>query len=237
MVDLVTEHPHRVLAVYAHPDDADVACAGTLARWAVAGASTHLVVCTDGGRGTHDESVVPAELAAQRRVELEQSCKVVGFSSFEILGMGDGELEPDRALQATLVALIRRHRPDTVLGHDPTAVFFGQEYFNHRDHRAAGWALLDALSPAAALPHYFPEAGPPHQASTLYLSGTLEPDVWVDISDTVEVKVAAVECHRTQFASGPDGWVAGVVRSRAEDEGRRAGVAFAEGFRRLTLGG
>jgi LmbE family N-acetylglucosaminyl deacetylase len=238
MPELVENCPERVLAVYAHPDDADVACAGTLARWAAAGARIHLVVCTDGGRGTFDPSVAPADLAAQRRVELEQACKVIGLSSFEILGMGDGELEPDRALQATLVEMVRHHRPDAVLGHDPTAVFFGQEYFNHRDHRAAGWALLDALSPAAALPHYFPEAGPPHRASTLYLSGTLEPDVWVDITDTVEVKVAAVECHRTQFAgSGPEGWVAGVVRSRAEDEGRRAGVPFAEGFRRLTLGG
>lgn len=239
MAELVDGHPERVLAVYAHPDDADVACAGTLAKWAAAGADIHLVVCTDGGRGTFDAAVQPADLAAQRREELEQAVKLVGLSSFEVLGMGDGDLEPDRDLVATMVALVRRHRPDAVFGHDPTAVFFGQEYFNHHDHRAAGWALLDALSPAAALPHYFPEAGPPHQASAAYLSGTLEPDVWVDITDTVEVKVAAVECHRTQFASGPgpEGWVAGVVRSRAEDEGRRAGVTFAEGFRRLTLRG
>jgi LmbE family N-acetylglucosaminyl deacetylase len=237
MAELVGENPERVLAVYAHPDDADVACGGTLARWAAAGAVIHLVVCTDGGRGTFDPALSPDDLAAQRRLELEQACKAVGLTSFEVLGMADGELEPDHEFRGTLVELVRRHRPDTVLGHDPTAVFFGQEYFNHRDHRSAGWALLDALSPAAALPHYFPEAGPPHQATTLYLSGTLEPDVWVDITDTVEVKVAAVECHRTQFASGPEGWVAGVVRSRAEDEGRRAGVAFAEGFRRLTLGG
>ncbi len=71
----------------------------------------------------------------------------------------------------------------------------------------------------------------------MYLSGTLEPDVWVDISETVEVKAAAVECHRSQFAGAEAGWAAEAVRRRAEEEGRRAGVVYAEGFRRLRLGG
>jgi len=130
---------------------------------------------------------------------------------------------------------VRALRPAVVCGHDPTAVFFGQEYFNHRDHRIAGAALLDAVAPAAALPHYFPGSGPPHQVPTVLLSATLEPDQWVDISDTIETKAAAVECHRTQFA-GQDGWAGEAVRRRAAEEGRRAGVAYAEGFRRLTLG-
>ena len=131
---------------------------------------------------------------------------------------------------------MRRLRPDVVCGHDPTALFFGQEYFNHRDHRLAGTTLLDAVSPAAALPHYFPEAGPPHQVATVLLSGTLEPDVWVDVTETIDLKAAAVECHRTQFAE-PGGWAGEAVRRRAEQEGRRAGAGYAEGFRRLTLRG
>ena len=113
---------------------------------------------------------------------------------------------------------MRRLRPDVVCGHDPTALFFGQEYFNHRDHRMAGTTLLDAVSPAAALPHYFPEAGPPHQVATVLLSGTLEPDVWVDVTETIDLKAAAVECHRTQFAE-PGGWAGEAVRRRAERGG------------------
>ena len=136
----------------------------------------------------------------------------------------------------SLVEWVRRLRPEVVCGHDPTAMFFGQEYFNHRDHRIAGAALLDAVSPAAALPLYFPDAGPAHQVATVLLSGTLEPDEWVDVSETIECKAAAVECHRTQFAE-PGGWAGEAVRRRAEEEGRRAGVPFAEGFRRLTLRG
>ncbi len=227
--------PGVVLAVYAHPDDADVGCGGTLARWATAGSAVHLVVCTDGGKGTRDPDVVPAQLAAERAAELEASSALIGLSSVDNLGFPDGELADSEEFRGTLVARVRALRPDMVCGHDPTAVFFGQDYFNHRDHRIAGAALLDAVAPASALPHYFPDAGPAHQVSTVLLSGTLEPDEWVDVTGTIEAKAAAVECHRTQFA-GQSGWAGEAVRRRAAEEGRRAGVAYAEGFRRLTLG-
>ena len=153
-----------------------------------------------------------------------------------MLGLADGELEDTIDFRRQLVQLIREVRPDVVCGHDPTAVFFGQAYFNHRDHRVLGMAVLDAVSPAAALPLYFPDAGPPHQVSTVYLSGTLEPDRWVDVTDTIDAKAAAVECHASQFAGG-EGWAGQAIRRRAEEEGRRAGVPFAEAFRTLQLGG
>jgi LmbE family N-acetylglucosaminyl deacetylase len=227
--------PGVVLAVYAHPDDADVACGGSLARWAKAGAAVHLVVCTDGGKGTKDPGVDPARLATERAGELQASSALTGLVSVDNLGFPDGELSDSEDFRRTLVARVRALRPDVVCGHDPTAVFFGQDYYNHRDHRIAGAALLDAVAPAAALPHYFPDAGPPHQVATILLSATLEPDEWVDVTDTIETKAAAVECHRTQFA-GQVGWAGEAVRRRAAEEGRRAGVAYAEGFRRLTLG-
>lgn len=238
MAALVTEVPKVVLAVYAHPDDADVAAAGTLARWSALGTAVHLLVCTDGGRGTRDPKTTPASVAKQRAGELEASGAIVGLASHEVLGAPDGELGARQGLVEELVRVVRAVRPEVVLGHDPTAVFFGQQYFNHRDHRAAGWALLDALSPSAALPHYFPEAGPPHDVETVLLSGTLEPDAWVDISGVIEQKVAAVECHRSQFSAtaSETGWVADAVRGRAAEEGRRAGVRYAEGFRRLCFG-
>ncbi len=228
--------PGVVLAVYAHPDDADVGCGGSLARWAKAGSAVHLVVCTDGGKGTSDPDVVPAQLATERASELEASSALIGLSSVDNLGFPDGELTDSDAFRHTLVERVRTLRPTLVCGHDPTAVFFGQDYFNHRDHRIAGAALLDAVAPAAALPHYFPDAGAPHPVSTVLLSGTLEPDEWVDVTDTIETKAAAVECHRTQF-SGQSGWAGEAVRRRAAEEGRRTGVAYAEGFRRLNLGG
>jgi LmbE family N-acetylglucosaminyl deacetylase len=76
------------------------------------------------------------------------------------------------------------------------------------------------------------------------LSGTLEPNVWIDVADTLETKVEALLCHRSQLraaAFGHEGgtaeWLASLLRQRAEDGGRVAGVRYAEGFRRLFLGG
>jgi LmbE family N-acetylglucosaminyl deacetylase len=129
---------------------------------------------------------------------------------------------------------IRRLRPDVVIAPDPTAVFFGDSYVNHRDHREVGWAVLDAVAPAAGNPHYFPDAGPPHQVRTVLLSGTLDPDVYVDITRTIDAKVRAVTAHRTQVGEDAS-LVADLLHQRAEDAGRRAGVPMAEGYRLLHL--
>jgi LmbE family N-acetylglucosaminyl deacetylase len=236
VAELLELVPTRVLAVYAHPDDPDVSCGGTLAVWAKAGCEVTVLLCTDGGKGTSDPTVDPQVLVRQRAGEAAAAGAVVGLAGQEFLNYPDGELVDNAVFREALVAAVRRHRPEIVLCPDPTAVFFGQEYFNHRDHRVTGWAVLDAVAPAASLPHYFPDAGPAHQVSTVLLSGTLEPDVWVDISTTVDSKGEAVGCHRSQFPDGVE-WASTAVRLGAEDAGRQAGVAFAEGFRRLRLGG
>lgn len=226
----------RALAVYAHPDDPDVSCGGTLAAWAKAGCDVHVVLCTDGDKGTTDPSIVPAELAERRMAEARDAGAVLGLSGQEFLHFPDGEFGDDEALRRAVVTAVRRLRPDVVLCPDPTAVFFGQDYYNHRDHRLTGWSVLDAVSPAAGLPHYFPDAGAAHQVTTVLMSGTLEPDVWVDISETVTVKSEALACHRSQFPDGVE-WAEIAVRSGAEEAGRKAGVPCAEGFRRLRLSG
>ena len=133
-------------------------------------------------------------------------------------------------------AVFGEHRPDVVVCPDPTAVFFGSGYVNHHDHRSVGFATLDAVAPAASSPLYHPEAGPAHVVSQLYLSGTLEPDTWVDVGDHLDTKIAALRCHESQIA-GRAPVIEEAVRRRAEDSGRQAGVGYAEGFRRLTLAG
>jgi LmbE family N-acetylglucosaminyl deacetylase len=234
VADLLTDTPANVLAVYAHPDDPDVAAGGTLARWAAAGSKVHVCICADGDKGSMDPDISPVELVAVRRQETSAAGALLGVAKHHWLGLRDGEIDDDRALRATLVALVRRVKPETVIAADPTAVFFGQHYINHRDHRATGWATIDAVSPAAANPHYFPEVGRPHRVKTLYLSGTLEPDVWVDISETIDTKAAAIACHASQVGE-PGEWLRGAVRQRAEEAGREASVRFAEGFRRIEL--
>ena len=227
--------PSRVVAIYAHPDDADVSCGGTLARWSSEGATVHVVVCARGDKGSSDPSVVPSELARRRAAEVTQAAAALGVVAHQGLGHPDGELTNGPELRGQLVALVRDLRPDVVVCPDPTAVFFGSSYVNHRDHRAVGWATLDAVVHEARSPHYFPAAGPAHKVDEVWLSGSLEPDTWVDIASTLEAKTAALRCHQSQVAEAGE-WLRTFVQERAEEAGRQAGVRYAEGFRRLVLG-
>jgi len=234
MPDLVDAVPPTALAVYAHPDDPEVSCGGTLARWTAAGANVHLVVAGQGDKGSSDPAADPAALAERRAQEVAAAATVLGLAGHHLLGFPDGEIDNTAELRQALVRLVRELRPEIVVCPDPTAVFFGGRYFNHRDHRELGWATLDAVAPAAANPHYFPDAGPPHQVGAVYLSGTLEADAWVDISDVVDRKAEALMCHESQLGE-PGEWLRQVVRQRAEEAGRQAGVDYAEGFRLLRL--
>lgn len=234
MAKLADTVPGVVLAVFAHPDDPDVAAGGTLARWADAGAAVHVCICADGDKGSLDAAADRAELVGRRRAETARAGRILGVTGHNWLGYPDGCLDDGPELIGRLVGLIREVRPAVVVAPDPTAVFFGQTYVNHRDHRVTGWATIDAVAPAASNPHYFPERGPAHKVGELYLAGTLEPDVWVDVSATIEAKAEAIACHASQLG-GAGEWLRGAVRRRAEEAGREASVAFAEGFRRITL--
>jgi LmbE family N-acetylglucosaminyl deacetylase len=229
------EAPARALAVYAHPDDPEVSCGGVLARWAEAGTEVHAVVATRGDKGSDDPATDPEALTRRRAGEVAAAAEVLGLAGVELLGHDDGELSAVPGLVRELVGVLRRLRPDVVVGVDPTAVFFGDAYVNHVDHRAIGWATLDAVAPASSSPLYFPGEGPVHQVATVLLSGTLEPDVWVDVGPTLDTKVRAMFCHRSQLAPDADQWLGDFVRQRAAEEGRRVGVSYAEGFRRLRL--
>ncbi|MDE3065659.1 MAG: PIG-L family deacetylase [Acidobacteriota bacterium] len=225
--------PRSALAVYAHPDDADVAAGGLLAQWAKDGCAVHLVVVCDGAKGSH-APVDAAGLREARLGELAAAAQILGAASSTCLERPDGAVVNDEELRATLVGLVREHRPEVVVGPDPTAVFFGGVYVNHRDHRETGWALLDAVAPAAAMPLYFPERGPAHQVGHLLLSGTHEPDVVADVTATIELKVAAVLAHASQTAGDAEG-IRRVVYERAEQAGRPVGVAYGEAFRSVDL--
>jgi LmbE family N-acetylglucosaminyl deacetylase len=231
---LDTSVPARVLAIYAHPDDPDLSCGGTLAAWSVAGSEVHVCLCCDGDKGSSDPATEPTELAGRRREEVAKSGRVLGIACHHWLGYKDGEVEDSPQLRSRLVALVRSLRPDAVVAPDPTAVYFGPNYVNHRDHRQVGWAVLDAVSPAAANPHYFPSAGPAHQVGAIYLSGTLQPDCFVDITGQLDAKVAALACHGSQVGEAGE-WLRSAVRETAEEAGRAVGAAYAEAFRRVQL--
>lgn len=233
-MELLLAAPERVLAIYAHPDDPDVACGATLARWTAAGAEVHIVLAAVGDKGTADPAADPDELARLRADEVTCAAAALGVASSTQLGRRDGEFENDLALRRALVGVLRSIRPTAVVCPDPTAVFFGEHYYNHRDHRVIGFAALDAVAPAAASPLYFPEVGAPWQVATVYLSGTLEPNVYVEVSDTIGQKLEAVLAHRSQLGEASERFRA-AIKARSREMGRQVGVRYAESFRRLHL--
>ncbi len=231
---LLRDVPGVALAIYAHPDDADVAAGGTLARWSAEGCAVHLVVVCQGDKGAHDSHEGGPELVRRRAEEVASAAELLGVSSVTSLGVPDGDFDNNLELRRRLVEVVRRVRPDVVLGPDPTATFFGGVYVNHRDHRETGWALLDAVAPASAMPLYFPDAGEAHEVRFMLLSGTHEPDVAIDVSSSIERKVAAVLAHRSQMGD-QSAEINHVVRARAQQGAREVGASFVETFRRVQF--
>ena len=192
----------RVLAIGAHPDDAEYFAGGTLARLCDAGAHVALVVCTDGARGGRGLENV----AQVRSAEQADAAKVVGFREIANLGRPDGALANDDALRADLALAVRRQRPDLVLAHDPRTlwnVYGGRAHPGHSDHRAAGQAVLDALYPRAASPHFFADQLKAHGVETWYprevwLFDTAQPDLRIDVSEQFARKLEALRAHVSQ---------------------------------------
>ncbi len=227
--------PTSALSVFAHPDDTESACGGTLARWAAEGTKVTVLIACRGEKGSSDPDVDPAALAKTRSQEAAEAVRTLGGGELIQLSHGDGTVGREVDIRSEVVAAIRRVQPEVVVCPDPTAVLFGRHYVNHRDHREVGWAVLDAASHEAGLPAYWPSTGDAHQPAELWLAGTLEPDTWVDISKSLGAKAAALACHASQVDE-TDEWLRTMVERRAEADGKSVGVTHAEGFRRLLLG-
>ncbi len=241
MADEQEYQARSVLIVVAHPDDAEFMAAGTLAKWAREGKEVNYVVCTAGDKGTSDRDMSPAVLAEIRRGEQREACDRIGAKELVFLGYEDGVLLNTLQLRRDVVRMIRRFKPDVVVCQDPTSRWSAQGYLNHADHRAAGDATLDAVYPSARDPHVFPdlltEGLEPHKVREVYVGGTNTPDVWIDVSDTIDVKVHALYAHESQVgpAVRPNRDLEKLVKERAAIVGAPQGLPYAESFKYFLL--
>lgn len=228
-----------VLAVFAHPDDAEISAGSTLAKWCAAGREVHLLVLTNGDRGSNDASVDRAELARTRARETEAAARVLGLASIGILDVHDGELENTAEVREHVVRSIRQLRPSAIVSCDPTAWFFENRYYNHADHRSAGAVALDAVFPGSGNPLFFPgqlvEGLPAHPVTDVWLGWTLEPNHHEDVTGFLEAKLAALAEHRSQVEGDLLGFFEEWIPRQAEEAGRAIGVRHGESFRRLDL--
>jgi LmbE family N-acetylglucosaminyl deacetylase len=227
-----TWRPDRFMVIAAHPDDADFGPAATAAAWIDQGSVGWLVCCTSGDAGAEDPDTDPLELAALREKEQRAAAKVVGYEGVTFLHMPDGALVNDLILREHLVREIRTFRPDAVLATDPETLFHRDSGVNHTDHRAAGYAAVDAVYPAARNPMAFPwlakQGLAAHRVSRLYLFWSNTPTVRIDVSGTVNRKLDALRAHASQLKDFDD--IEKWTRAWTAEVGKEIGVEAAEGF-------
>ncbi len=231
--------PKTAMSIHAHPDDQDFSVAGTLAKWAKAGCKITSVIITSGDSGSNDTSKSASykpELAHLREAEQRAANDVLGIAETVFLRYPDGELVADVPLRRDLTRQIRRYQPEVVVCGDPTAWFYGSDYINHPDHRAGAEAATYAVFPSAGTRMIFPELLDegllPHNVKRLYIHGNENADTWIDISDTLDCKIRALQKHVSQIDTHDvDKW----MREWAEDEGKKKGIKYAESFRVMIL--
>jgi LmbE family N-acetylglucosaminyl deacetylase len=230
------------VVVAAHPDDPDFGVAGTAASLVRAGHAVYYLVLTSGDAGSDDPTISPEELLRLRETEQDAAGRVLGLSGVQYLRFPDGELEPSLLLRRAIVRALRQLRADVVLCQDPRALVDDDStYLNHPDHRAAGQAALDAAFPGAGNPSAYrdllAEGLEPHKVREvwLYFTSSAHANHWVDITDTLELKLQALEAHASQIG-GWEGMRTEITHWAAEEaERHKLGYQYAEGFQRIVL--
>jgi LmbE family N-acetylglucosaminyl deacetylase len=229
----MTEEQIRVMVVTPHPDDAEIGAGGTIASWVKQGREVILVVCTNGDKGSTDPDMTSEMLPQIRHQEQMKAAKILGISEVIFLDYPDGFLEDTPEFRGELVRLIRKHRPDVVMTTDPY-----RRYIWHRDHRITGIATLDAIYPYArdrlCYPEHIAEGLEPHRVKEVYLWGSEELDTYIDVSDTFDIKMAALSCHASQVAPYVK-FFRQRIKTRAEKVGQSEGVPLAEAFHRIEI--
>lgn len=249
----------KVLVLSPHPDDAEFSAGGTLAKMAAAGAEITILIATNGDKGSFEMDA--ARLAEVRRMEALRAAGVLGVREVVFLDHPDGELDqlPPGRLREQFMRAIRERKPDVLFTCDPFAPFE-----DHPDHRVVAFAALDAINFAPYPlhhPEHLAEGLAPHRVAEKYFFAKhpLYANKAVDISETLEIKIAALLEHRSQVAFFSQDWMQGaglawgdgvalapegaegvegaaqeiawMIRQQARTDGAAVGLEFAERFR------
>jgi LmbE family N-acetylglucosaminyl deacetylase len=231
--------PKIAMSIHAHPDDQEFSVGGTLAKWARLGCQIISVIITSGDSGSNDpakDGSYKQELAELREREQLAANEVLGIQQTFFLRYPDGELEPTLALRRDLTRVIRQFKPDAVVTGNPEGWFYGDEYVNHPDHRAAAQAACEAVFPSAGTRLIFTDllaAGyEPHDVKRLYIHGTEKPNTWVDITETMDTKVRALQQHASQINPEEVGkWMTEWAAEDAKDHDMK----YAESYKVMVL--
>ena len=233
-----SEEYRRGMVVVAHPDDAEFSSSGTVAKWCAAGWDVVYVLCTDGSKGTGDLSISSEELARIRRREQVEAGKVLGLKDVVFLDHPDAYLEPTLQLRKEIAREIRRYKPDVVITMYPMRNLDGGFGFGHPDHIAAGEAAMAAVFPTArdhlTFPELLEEGLEPHKVKEVWIIGHPEPDIWIDVGETIETSIRALLRHESQV-SGDAETVGRFMKAGRRQRAEGRGMRYAEAFKRIVF--
>ena len=229
----MTDSTH-VMVVTPHPDDAEFGVAGTVVHWVREGKNVIYVVCSSGEKGTSDSNIKPEELAQTREQEQLAAAKLLGVREVVFLRYPDQGLEDTTEFRKDIVRQIRKYQPKIVVTADPY-----RRYIWHRDHRMAAQVTLDAIFPYArdhlAYPDLLEEGLSPHKVKEALFWATEDPNYRSDITETFDIKLAALRCHKSQvgYDLAPDleKW----LRLRAKEMAKGENFELAEAFHRVEI--
>jgi LmbE family N-acetylglucosaminyl deacetylase len=228
--------PKSAVVLFAHPDDAEFMCGGTVARWARDGCEIHYVVCTDGSAGSNEPGRDRDVMRPIRRAEQEAAAKVLAVETVTFLDEADGFLEVTPATRKKVTRELRRLRPEVLVAPDPSRLWSGSGYVNHWDHKQAGLLALTAVMPDVPTRVMFQELEDeglePFEIPNLWLVSE-RADTFVDITDTIGIKLDALACHVSQEAEAAAPWVRERAASLGEASGH--GYTYAEAFKAFRL--
>ena len=233
MSEPVAEPIHQTFMwVVAHPDDLEFSSGGTVSKLAKEGKRVILIQVTSGDRGTQDRSHTPEFLAATREAEEQEAAKRLGIAEIVFLREPDGSVVPDLSLREKITRMIRTHRPDVIVTHDPF-----RPYALHPDHRAVGMAAHDAVYPTARDHLYYPNhlaSGlEPHKTAEIWYFGSDSPDIHIDITDTFDDKINALRAHQTQVGEAKE--LPERLRGFSTDIARDQPFELAEAFKVIKM--
>jgi len=231
----MTTKQAQVMVVAPHPDDAELGVAGTVARWVKEGKEVVYVVCANGDKGTSDINMKPEELAGIREQEQLAAARLLGVKEVVFLRHPDQNLEDTPEFRKEIVRMIRMYRPETVVTTDPY-----RRYIWHRDHRITGQVTLDAIFPYArdhlAYPDLLAEGLQPHKVKEVLLWASPDDvNYRSDITDTFDIKLAALRCHKSQVGDNLSPDLENRLRERAKKLAEGEDFELAEAFHRVEI--
>jgi LmbE family N-acetylglucosaminyl deacetylase len=225
---IVDEEIKRILVVMAHPDDCDFGAGGTIAQWTAKGIQVSYCIITNGDQGGEESGIPLEEMPKVRQKEQRDAGRALGVTDIQFLNYRDGWLTPTIELRKEIVREIRRAKPDRMVIQSPERNW-DRIGASHPDHLAAGETAIQAVYPDARNPFAFTdlraEGFEPWRVREVWVTGSPNPNHFVDITDTFAKKMAALHSHVSQTAHNKEleNMVRGWGERNAESQGLPTG--------------